>query len=316
MNKSLWKSVAAAVLVIAGVSGQALGMEKNLAGMPESQKGHLQESILRLAVDQHDAYPLSVPLIASAQHGDEATYRSLLHKVDKALIKVAKDDAFNAWMLGRVLFAADSIHDSATVRIKERELGHLLTAAKLDRLDPASPGFAMYTWACAYYAGVNKNNYERIRQPMLLALTAMETASRSDSSNHELASNAVWAAVMVVHASASVDDRPVYEDTINRLKVMSGKNSVSGTLEATLTRSEETSDYPAWAFGLLRVSAAAMRDITLDNELAQPLRDSIRQAKDWGDLPNQTEANQWKADSEAVLGELSELLTRSAQINS
>jgi len=108
----------------------------------------------------------------------------------------------------------------------------------------------------------------------------------------------------------------VYEDTINRLKVISGKDSVSAALETTLTRSDASSDYPAWAFGLVRFSAAAMRDTTLDKELAQPLRDSIRQARDWGDQPNQTEANQWKADSEAVLGELSELLTRSAQISS
>ena len=317
MNKLFNKLALLALLTTTvGIDSEAIGMEKNLAGIPESQKSHLQQSIIKLAVDQHEAYPLSVALIASAQHGDQANYHALLQKVNTALAKGDKDDAYKAWMLGRVLFAADSIHDRDTVRTSERELAQLLTAAQLEKRDPASPEFAMLTWACAYYAGVSRHNFEHIRQPMLSALSALEIAARQDPSSHELASNAVWAAVMIAHASAGVDNREVYDDTINRLKAIAGKDSVSGALEATLTRTADTSDYPAWAIGMLRVSAAAMRDTALDHELTQPLNDAIRQAKDWGGQPNQTQKNQWKASSEAVLGELSELLTRPVQTSS
>jgi len=228
--------------------------------------------------------------------------------MNAALDKEVTDDAFKAWMLGRIVYAADSIHDLNTVQAVQGELLGLLTEGKLDKLDPASLGYTMYAWACGYYAGVGKTNYEQIRQPMLASLSALEIAARSDPSNHELASNALWAAVLTVHAAASVDDREVYDDTINRLKAIPGSDTVSAALDATLTRTEQSSDYPAWAIGMLRVSAATVGDLALTEELNQPLHDAIRQAKKWGGQPDQSQSNQWKASSEAVLGELSELL--------
>jgi len=304
------------VLVVAVTTSQALGMEKNLAGVPELQKSRLQQSIVRLADGQKDAYPLSVPLIASAQHGDTATYRLLLKKVNTALTEVDKVDAFRAWILGRVLFAADSIHDRDTVKATERELAQLLADEKLQNLDPGSLDHAMVAWAYGYFAGVSRQNYEQMKVPMLLALSKLEFAARQDTSGHDRVSNAVWAAVLVVNASANVQDREIYDDTLSRLKAIGDKGSVSSVLETALTRTADSSDYPAWTIGMVRVSATTMRDRLLESELAQPLRDAIRQAREWAAEPEQTGKNQWKAESEVVLGELSELLIRSEQTGS
>jgi len=75
-----------------------------------------------------------------------------------------------------------------------------------------------------------------------------------------------------------------------------------------LTRNDQSSDYPAWAFGMSRLAAAIMRDRTGYDALRPQTESAINDARTWAAKPALSAANQWKANSEAVLGELTNRL--------
>jgi hypothetical protein len=307
----LFKSVIVALaFIFIATNSRASDMLKNPVEVSDAQKNQLQQVIAKLVVDQDQAYPLSLPLIASAQLGDSAVYRTVLAEMQAALGKIANADAFKAWMLGRILFAANSIHDAATVKSVQNQLAPLLIDTRLDSLAPTSMDYAMYAWACGYYAGVSQENYAAIKQPMLTALRNLEGASSEAPHDHDRLSNAVWTAVMIAQAAANMGDRATYEDMLECIKVLTTQETVSQALSTALTRTDTSSDYPAWAMGIVRLAAVTLQDTALDRELTAPLQHAIRQAKDWGRVPNQLPLNQWKANSEAVLAELTGLLAQ------
>lgn len=281
---------------------------KNLGKMDYVNKAEVSADIKKLAEGKEDIYSLSIPLIASAQQGDKEFYAVVLAKMNAAMAKT-EDSPFKAWILGRVLLAADSIGDQTTINDTQVKLSKVLNDIS-SKIKPSTElDYAMYTWANAYLAALNSDQYLLNRDRMLLTANNLSKIYQSNP-NPDALSNAVWAWVMSVQAAANANDKTTYDYILSQIKTLSGKPTVQTALEFSLGRTDQSSDYPAWAIGIVRLSAATEKDQSQYNELGNALENSIQAAKDWGTKPNQTSANQWKATAEATLGRLNAELAK------
>ncbi len=280
---------------------------KNLQAVTIPDRVALQNAITDLANGKTDAYSLSLPLLASAELGDRASYDSLLEKMNAALLNV-KEDTLNAWLLGRVIFAADSIGDTATVDRLQQSLVMLLQKISTLPLLHTDSNYAMYAWSCGYYAALSEYHYEKIYDQMIgttiKLIRANLRTTLTASTMHELRANTVWALVMDIRAAANASDKPTYAKMLYQLKALTEKATVSEALQTSLARADNDNDYPAWAFSVVALAAATLEDTVLYEELKAPLQTAIQDALAFGNKPEQTPENQWKAKAEATLAEL------------
>lgn len=259
------------------------------------------------AAAKGDPYQLSMPLLASAQQGNLAQYRKILPQMKKALKNISEDgkqNAYKAWLMGRVILAADSIDDQATLFGNHSEAG-MITQLETILKDPATTQDCFSAWAFAYLAAVNSQIYGQVRDKMLSYTVALTHAYRNKLIHREeqdksdiqsLRSNALWAQVMVLQAAANANDKTTYDQTSQQIKMLVGKPTVSEALSQGLLRTSDSNDYPAWAMGIVRASAATIGDEAIYKELAKPLANSIH------------DANEAHAKAEAILARLNEIL--------
>src|SRR3990167_7165104 len=73
---------------------------KNLQNIDYPNKAAVTADIKKVAEGKEDIYSLSIPLIASAQQGDQDFYAAVLAKMNAAIAKT-EDSSFKAWILGR-----------------------------------------------------------------------------------------------------------------------------------------------------------------------------------------------------------------------
>lgn len=208
--------------------------------------------------DKNDAYSLSMPLLASAELGHLLIYRTLLPEMQAALNRLP-NDARKAWLLGRVLSAAESVNDKATANKAREQMVVILKK---------SPHNAFYAWSLGYLAASNKTEYQRFKNAMLTA------AGKSNLS----ATDAMWAWIMALKAAASAKDSVTYHFILKQMKTMTHASSILRALEKGLTKE----DYPAWGLAIVRFSAGIIGDIDLYNDLSAPLAKSINLAHQSG----------------------------------
>lgn len=279
-------------------------MPNNLQNLDYPEKSDVQNIIAELSNVKDEAYLLSVVLIANALQGDEKAYRNLLNKIQKALDKMA-DSAFKAWILGRILLAADCMNDNKTIDDVKKQLIEEIDLAEISTMKIESD-YAMYVWACGYLAGLNKDHYKERKNNLMNYLVVLNKAA-ANSANHELLSNAVWAQIMALQAAAKANDNENYKSILNQMMNLTQKKSVSEALEKALTWTNESSDYRAWGMSLVYSAAVKMKDVPLYQELKKPLIAAIQEAKERDTQKNLD--NQWKTRAEAVLGLLNYVLT-------
>lgn len=260
--------------------------------------------------DRDDAYSLSLPLIASALAHDSAQYKSLSQKIQTAM-ESSEDNAFKAWLLGRRLLAADLIKDSSTLDQLQLDLSTLLSKLKFNSHQYASQNYAMYSWAICYLARLNTKEYNVRSQELQSTIVNLENSykkmrqneSMQESELHDMLSNVVWAQIMALTAAANVEDRKIYTDILQQIKSITGQDNITSAIENSLTRTDSSSDYPAWALSLIRYAAVQLQDEVMYAEL-QNIPYYIERAVEWGNAEQQSHTNLWKATAEVILATL------------
>jgi hypothetical protein len=248
---------------------------KNLQGVDFNERAAIEATIDGLATSAANPYTASLPLIASAGLGDQVRYNtsrtqmlSFLDQLDKnpnTYPTWMQNDAFKAWMWGRILLAADTMGDKATAK-------DCAALIKLISEDSAKKdNFAFYTWAQGYYAAFNQSTYESIRQNMLDNATLLS----KNITDHDALSNALWAWVMNLSAAANATHQADYEFCKTQITTLTKTQSVSKALEQVLLRTADSNDYPAWALAKVQLAAAIMGDKTLYQETDRALILSI-----------------------------------------
>ncbi len=255
--------------------------QKNLDQSHFAERNDIQNIIDELNNSTKDAYAASLPLIASAELGDQSRYIIMLAKMLEQLEVLDKsseknwmqNNSFKAWMWGRILLAADSMNDIATVNKAKDVLKELLKAD----LTPQD-NFAFYTWAWGYRAALDQKQYANSKKRMLndaVTLTEKYNLSRDDA----MLSDALWAWVMNLQAAAFAEDQETYQWIKEQIKIVCGKETVTAALEEGLLRTLESNDYPAWAMAKIRYAAIVMNDHELYQEIESALTASLDGAK-------------------------------------
>ena len=93
--------------------------------------------------------------------------------------------------------------------------------------------------------------------------------------NHDALSNAIWAWVMNLSAAANAKDQETYDLSKKNIESLTGKASVTKSLETGLLRTAVSNDYPAWALGKLLYAAKIRNDVELYHDSDAALRSSI-----------------------------------------
>lgn len=235
-----------------------------------------------LQQSEEDAYTLSMPLIVSAQLGNQSLYEQSLIRMNKAMDKL-ENTPFKAWLYGRILFAAHSIKDKQTETKTKTNLDLLLD----NLVKNNSTGLDRFTvWSRAYLAALDKVTFTKEREPMVLganyltdAYLKMNASNESNEKKQESRSDALWAWVMIAQAAANAHEKVVYENAITQMMRISNQSSIGDALSKGLLRTSASNDYPAWALGIVRMASQTMGDEALYAALEPVLQTSINDAK-------------------------------------
>lgn len=250
------------------VNTQTPARQKNLAESAFTEKVSLENIIDELTHANTDPYSASLPLIASAELGDKKRYDITLTHMLNSLDKNTQDHPFKAWMLGRILLAADDMNDADTIKKARQKLNEYLN----------EDSSAFSAWAWGYRAALDSKNYALYKKSMLDAAETL-TKKYQTSPNHEALSNALWAWVMNLQAAAFAGDQKSYHWIKEQIKLIAEENSVSLSLKKGLLRTAQSNDYPAWAMAKTRYSAIIINDKELYQEIEIPLMTSIDSAQ-------------------------------------
>lgn len=151
---------------------QSSSKSKNLKGINFSERASIESIIDELAKSAKDPYAASLPLIASAELGDEKRYDATrtqmlsgldtLDKKPNGCPQWMRNNSFKAWMFGRALLSADNMSDAQTVDQAKTRLSSLLEE-KITNED----NYAFFTWAQGYRAALNNTEYEASKKRMI-----------------------------------------------------------------------------------------------------------------------------------------------------
>ena len=223
-----------------------------------------------------------MPLLISAQLGNEELYHFALKRMSSAMEKV-EQGPFKAWLYGRILFAADSIDDHQTVSNTLAYLNTLFDTllendtTKLDKFN---------AWSLGYVTALNKEEYSKRRELMKNAADystkkyfQINTINASNEKIQEARSDAIWAWVMSSQAAANAGELNAYTNAIEQILAITEQTSISDALQNGLLRTDISNNYPAWAIIIVRLAAQKMSDDARFKALEAPLLEAISRAK-------------------------------------
>ena len=177
-------------------------MPGNLHDVEFADRQYVIENAKKLLANANrDAYLISMPLIVSAQLGDEDFYQQT-HAAMRIAVTNRKNDTFTAWLYGRELLAATSMGNkpedvsAATEKLKEL----------LEENQYSTDSFR--AWALAYLAASNNDAYQKTKEPMLKSANLLlkiyvMTSPFLEKEKQEARSNALWSWVMISLAAAN-----------------------------------------------------------------------------------------------------------------
>lgn len=266
---------------------QPTSKPKNLKGIDFNERESVENTIDELEKMAKDPYAASLPMIASAELGDEERYKiaytQMLHTLDNLEKKPddypqwMRNNSFKAWMWGRVLSAADSMNDVKAITQAKSKLSPLLEQQMTEE-----DSFAFFTWARGYRTAVSQKKYEIFSKKMIDDSMHLTTKYKEGPGDHNALSDALWAWVMDLLASANAGDEHNYAFITKQIKDLMGSDSVTKVLETGLLRTSQSNDYPAWALAKIRFAAAMMGDKELYQDTEKSLSFSIEGAKQAG----------------------------------
>jgi hypothetical protein len=234
-------------------------------------------------VSGQDAYKLSMPLMASGVLGDRGLYNVIEHYMSKSLKKLEEESSYTDWLRGRMLMADLAMNGKVTrndILIPLQR--HVEFAQKID---------PFMAWAAGYLAVVDYRNKDRMLK-ILTELTNNPSVSKSDK---------VWAWVLAMHAAAQANDTGTYLKAMDQINQIAGQSNLSQSLPSVLLRTPESSDYPAWALALARLSAATIGDSSYFTSLDAAMNQSLDEAK-------RDAQKDYKARAERLLAEVNNRL--------
>ncbi|HSW70050.1 MAG TPA: hypothetical protein VLI69_07885 [Gammaproteobacteria bacterium] len=259
---------------------------KNLNGVAFNERAEVEGIVDELEKAATDPYAASLPLIASAELDDANRYSLSLSKMLVLLTQLDKtpdafpewmrNNSFKAWMWGRVLLAGDAVNDAPTVVKSKRKLDVLLNSgmAKNDNL-------AFFAWAAGYFSTLNDRTYLVYHRKM--TKDAIELSNEySIKPTHDALSNALWAWVMALPATANAQKINAYNQIKKQMTSLTFTQSVVDAIQTGLLRTADSNDYPAWALAKVRVAAAVMHDQDLYQQIDGVLTSSLANAKKAG----------------------------------
>lgn len=253
---------------------------KNMQANEFSERVDIGKIIDELLHISKDPYTASLPLIASAELGDTQRYEKTLQNMDQQLKKNFADipewmrnTSFQAWMWGRILLAADSMHDNKTSEQAIKTITILLKK---------QANLAFSTWAWGYLAALNIQEYNFCKEKMMKNADKLATEYKKKQTQENL-SNTLWAYIMNLFAAANANDKEIYTHIKNEIKLLTAKSTVTEALNTGLLRtSQSNNDYPAWGLAKIRLAAATMNDLELYEQIQKNLESSIQGAKKVG----------------------------------
>lgn len=263
----------------------------------QHQEQCYKENIDILIGKTTNAYQASLPLIASAQLKDQRLYYITLTTAIRSLDNLDNNPSplanntwmhnsgFKAWMWGRILLAAKQMYDRPHIAEAQTKIETLLNAETLN-----DPHLAFYTWARAYLADLNADEYQKQRTAMMQGANQL-TEKYNALHTHDNLSNAVWAWVMNMQAAADHGDKATVQTINAKLLELTDKKTLAEALTSALTRSESNNDYPAWALVIVLKAANTLQDHDLVESLIQPTTDAIHLANKTGELAEYTIAS-------------------------
>lgn len=252
-------------------------------------------------MNENDICSLSRFLLINALKKNYKIYEKILAIILNKLNSLSKkDDTLKAWMLGRILQAAYYIGDDRVIANTKTELETLLIKTDM-------PHDSFNAWAWAYMVSCDSETYYQYKNNMLTAVLKLtekyksklaDGYKRNDAILQNLATDIIWAWVMALQAVAKSKDKETYDFILFQIKSMAVESTISESLSINLT----PDDYPAWAFAIMRISAAEMRDEVLYNSLELPLNKFLQLAVEH------------KRDDEIALAELNAILATEKRI--
>ena len=272
-------------------------MQRNSTNRFFQAQSEMKDNIGLLIGQTKDVYSASLPLIASAELGDQRLYFDTLTTAIRSLYNLDNNPApgreqdwmqnngFKAWMWGRILLSADQMLDVAHVVEAQEKITTLLKSETTH-----DQNLAFYTWARAYLASLDDENYQTQRDAMIRGATDLTDKYNVTHAHGDL-SNAVWAWVMNLQAAARNQDHATYELIKSKLLEISDSDSLSACLQQTLLRTADSNDYPAWALVIVKKAAVNMGDEALATALREPVAAAIQAAKNAGQTAEYTIAN-------------------------
>jgi hypothetical protein len=266
---------------------QPVAKQKNLKGIEFNERVSVENIIDELGKSSKDPYAASLPLIASAELGDEKRYdvalTQMLHTLDALETKPndcpqwMRNNSFKAWMWGRVLLAANSMNDVKTSSQAKNKL-----IAFLNEKVTKEDSLAFMTWAWGYRAAANQAEYGISSKRMIDDAMQLTEKYKEEPKNHSALSDALWAWVMNLSAAATAGDVHNYALIKDQIKAVTGADSATKALETGLLRTAQSNDFPAWALAKMRFAAATMKDKELYHESEKAILFSIEGAKETG----------------------------------
>jgi len=168
-----------------------------------------------------------------------------------------KDEkTFLAWMLGRLLIAANEVNDIVTVYNVEA----FLTVC----LEDADTKDHYAVWAWGYWGTVY------LHDPISKKITSLVQGFTEPLKDENLVV-ALWELTMFAQATAFNNDINLFTQVILAMKIVSGKETVSQALAKI-----PMNDFRAWAIGIVAHSASKMKET---HNIAEELLETINQAE-------------------------------------
>ena len=212
-------------------------MRLNLAGCPAPELTTQLVATSDAAKD--NAYALSMPLLTAAMLGKKTEYDALKDRM-LTILGEGEKTPFNAWLWGRVLLAAQAMGDKTTEEQAAKAILDTINHGEA-KGDEGADEFTAWAWSylVAYYAVENRTFYNEYRPKMLATNKALVESTKP-------AGDKLWGLVMQAAALAEGGSEVDYQETLNQMKTVTGKDTVTEALNNISLK-----DYRAWAMSIV-----------------------------------------------------------------
>lgn len=190
---------------------------------------------------------LSLSLLEVAMLGETKQYQKILSKLNS----LEGESEEQVLLHGRTLFAAYLMNDIGTLNRAKKEI--------LKEIIPRDDQAHLLIFALAYLVAVDSNEYRNRISELLHCCDELST---------EDASNAIWAYILLLQASAIHYDETTFNTIVAKVNELTGCKSLAESLE--------NCDHPSWGLGIAALAAISLKQ----HELYATLWDACGKACD------------------------------------